>query len=100
MSHDQIGQSPPSISCYLNGGVEHSTLADIGVLVVSNPFSAGIDFRRQNLTSVDVRFWRLKSIPALKDQKLFTVSPCINLLACMHLYLKMLLVFEKKYIRT
>ena len=30
-----------------------------------NPYSAGIDFRRQNLTSVDVRFWRLKSIPAL-----------------------------------
>ena len=27
-----------------------------------NPFSAGIDFRRQNLTSVDVRLWRLKSI--------------------------------------
>ena len=25
-------------------------------------FSTGIDFRRQNLTSVDVRFWRLKSI--------------------------------------
>ena len=24
----------------------------------------GIDFRRQNLTYVDVRFWRLKSIPA------------------------------------
>ena len=30
-------------------------------------FSAGIDFRRQNLTSVDVRFWRLKSITALKE---------------------------------
>ena len=30
-----------------------------------NPYSAGIDLRRQNLTSVDVRFWRLKSIPAL-----------------------------------
>ena len=30
-----------------------------------NPYSAGIDFRRQNLTFVDVRFWRLKSIPAL-----------------------------------
>ena len=30
-----------------------------------NPHSAGIDFSRQNLTSVDVRFWRLKSIPAL-----------------------------------
>ena len=28
-------------------------------------YSAGIDFRRQNLTSTDVRFWWLKSIPAL-----------------------------------
>ena len=32
-------------------------------------FSAGIDFRRQNLTSTDIRFWRLKSIPALKGLK-------------------------------
>ena len=30
-----------------------------------NPYSAGIDFSRQNMTSVDVIFWRLKSIPAL-----------------------------------
>ena len=30
-----------------------------------NSYSAGIDFSRQNLTSVDVKFWRLKSIPAL-----------------------------------
>ena len=30
-----------------------------------NPYSAGIDFRRQNLTSVDVRLRRLKSITAL-----------------------------------
>ena len=30
-----------------------------------NPFSAGTVFRRQNLTSVDVRFWRLKTIHAL-----------------------------------
>ena len=30
------------------------------------PYSAGIDFRRQNLTSADVRFWRLMSIPALE----------------------------------
>ena len=32
-----------------------------------NPYTAGIDFSRQNLTSVhvDVRFWRLKSLPAL-----------------------------------
>ena len=29
-------------------------------------FSAGIVFRRQNLTSVDVRFWRLKTVPELK----------------------------------
>ena len=29
-------------------------------------YSAGIDFRRQNLTSTDVRFWRLKSIAALQ----------------------------------
>ena len=28
-------------------------------------YNAGIDFSRQNLASVDVRFWRLKSIPAL-----------------------------------
>ena len=34
-----------------------------------NPFSTGIDFRRQNLTSIDVRFWRLKSIIALKRMK-------------------------------
>ena len=30
-----------------------------------NSYSAGIDFSRQNQTSVDVRFWRLKSVPAL-----------------------------------
>ena len=30
-----------------------------------NPYSAGIDFSRQNLMSVDVRFWHLKSIPTL-----------------------------------
>ena len=26
----------------------------------NNPYSSGIDFSRQDLTSVDVRFWRLK----------------------------------------
>ena len=30
-----------------------------------HPCGAGIHFSRQNLTSADVRFWRLKSIPAL-----------------------------------
>ena len=29
-------------------------------------YSAGINFRRQNLTTTDVRFWRLKSVPALE----------------------------------
>ena len=28
-------------------------------------YSAGIDFSCQNMASRDVRFWRLKSIPAL-----------------------------------
>ena len=32
-----------------------------------NLHSLGIDFRRLNLTSVDIRFWRLKSIPAMKE---------------------------------
>ena len=31
-----------------------------------NSFSAGTVFRRQNLTSIDVRFRRLKTVPALK----------------------------------
>ena len=30
------------------------------------PFSAMIEYRRRNLTSVDVKFWRLKLIPAMK----------------------------------
>ena len=34
-------------------------------------FSAGTDFRRQNLTSVDVTFWRLKSIPAEKQWNIY-----------------------------
>ena len=42
--------------------IQHSFLHHI---VMFNPHSAGIEFSRQNLTSTDVRFWRLKSIPAL-----------------------------------
>ena len=34
-----------------------------------DPFSAGTVFTRQNLTSVDVRFWRIKMVPALKELK-------------------------------
>ena len=32
-----------------------------------NPFNAGTVFIRQNLTSFHVRFWREKTIPALKE---------------------------------
>ena len=44
-------------------------------------YSAGIDFRRQNLTSTDVRFWRLKSIPALQGlnpQNSYLPLPCLH----------------------
>ena len=32
-------------------------------------YSAGVVFIRQNLISIDIRFWRLKSVPALKELK-------------------------------
>ena len=38
---------------------------------VIKPYSAEIDFRRQNLTSIDVRFWRLKSTPALQEYTIY-----------------------------
>ena len=40
-------------------------------------FSAGTVFIRQNLTSVDVRFWRIKTVPALKR-----LMPCCGLPLC------------------
>ena len=43
----------------------HQKYAEYSVRIL-NPYSAGIDFTRQNLTSTDVRFERLNSIPALK----------------------------------
>ena len=39
-----------------------------------NTLSAGIDFRRLNLTSVDVRFGRLKSIPALEEKTIIITA--------------------------
>ena len=36
----------------------------MGLRPLLKALSAGIDFKRQNLTSTDVRFWRLKSVPA------------------------------------
>ena len=51
-----------SISSYKT---DYKRLYSRSVLKGFNPYSAGIEFSRQNLTSVDVRFWRLRSIPAL-----------------------------------
>ena len=39
----------------------YGSTATINILL----FGAGVDFRRQNLTSIDVKFGRPKSIPAL-----------------------------------
>ena len=40
-------------------------------LEMLSPYSVGSVFIRQNLTSVDVRFWRIKTFPALKELKYF-----------------------------
>ena len=37
----------------------------INNIIMINPYSAGIEFSRQKLTSVDVRFWPLNSILTL-----------------------------------
>ena len=39
------------------------------VHAILNPFSARTVLIRQNLTSIEVRFWRLKTVPALKVLK-------------------------------
>ena len=39
------------------------------ILASLNLYSAGIGFGRQNMTSVDVIFWHLKPIPALKEMQ-------------------------------
>ena len=40
---------------------------NISVSQFINPFSAVTDIRRQNLTTLDVRFRRLQPIPARKE---------------------------------
>ena len=42
-----------------------SFLTSIHIMV--NPLTAETDFRRQNLTSVNVRYLRLNSVPTRKD---------------------------------
>ena len=46
--------------------------------VIMNIFITGIDLSRQNLTSSDVRFWRLKSIPRCKGYRAFGDPPIID----------------------
>ena len=46
-------------------GVKYTVLWNYRHVLHINPFSAEIDFRRQNLTSTDVRFCRIKSFAAL-----------------------------------
>ena len=48
-------------------------------------FSARIDFRRYNLTYTDVRFWRLKSIPALQGWDYKQIKYFCNMSAKLHL---------------
>ena len=50
-----------------------------GPFLTLDPFSAGTVFIRQNLTSVDVRFWRIKSIRALKELKYLQWSHLHNI---------------------
>ena len=42
-------------------------MSDVSWRHIFNPLSAGTVFRRQNMTSVDVRFWRLKTVPHCKN---------------------------------
>ena len=36
-----------------------------------NPFSEGTVFIRQNLTSVEVRFWSINTVPALEEFNIY-----------------------------
>ena len=71
--------APSSLSCpcfSIHCIIVH-ILQHIYIILLDNPsphkpqwlksFSAGTVFRRQNLTSVDVRVWRLTSVPELKE---------------------------------
>ena len=63
----------------------HLNLVYIRTLYCWFFFSAGIDFRHDNLTSLDVRFWHLKSVTALKGTN--TIKPMITTLVYLLLLL-------------
>ena len=49
------------------------TVIDVINTLSINSYSAEIDFERQNLMSVDVRFRRLKSLPAPKKYNIYNL---------------------------
>ena len=76
--HHNAGSMLPADACEVNAGIMLvqrlrrwpilkpalvQPLVFSGIFIY--PYSAGIDFSRQNLTSINVRFWSLRSIPAL-----------------------------------
>ena len=65
MMHNELTKTFMMISNWNNLFDLHDLCKKNSADVRVNPYSAGIDLSRQNLTSVDVRFWRLKSIPPL-----------------------------------
>ena len=55
---------------------ENLCYGSTAILNIFSSYSAWTDFRCQNLTSTDVRFWRLKSIPGLEG--LITATAIFN----------------------
>ena len=56
-----------SSSCFCCIDSASMRILEIKNMFVFNPSSAGIVFLRQNLTSIDVRFWRKKTVPSLRE---------------------------------
>ena len=63
------------------------------------PFSWGTDFRHHNLASIDVRFWRSKSIPALKEIQMYNGRFRCRILVQFTIY-RRLLIGQKPTIVT
>ena len=61
---DTLALQTPTMCCEVH--YAYSLYIKIYIFILEfNPFSAGTVFRRQNLTSTDVR--RLRAVPALKN---------------------------------
>ena len=65
-----------AVNSLLNWFIEHKTTGPVASqwTMVFNPYSAGIDFSHQNLTSADVRSWRLKVYPRTVRMKIFLMA--------------------------